>query len=331
VALLEVLGLDANAEAVYRIMLEHRKWGVAAIGQYLGLSETQVRDALDRLADLALLRQSLEEPSELRPVSPEVGLRLLLQRQELELLTRQEQVAKSQAAITALISDYAAVRFNDIRGDAEQLEGLDAIQSRLEELAHRATKECLSFMPGGGQSPQSLDASKPLDESMLARGLSVLTVYLASVRNDQATLQYAHWLTERGGEVRTTPTLPPRMVLFDREVALLPVNPDNTREGAVQLTGPGVIVALTSLFQQVWESATPIGDVPGPGHAHVTSEERELLRLLAQGITDEVAARRLGVSLRTVRRMMSAIMDRLGARSRFEAGLRASERNLLSH
>lgn len=48
------------------------------------------------------------------------------------------------------------------------------------------------------------------------------------------------------------------------------------------------------------------------------------------GLTDEVAARRLGISLRTARRMMARIMERLGAHSRFEAGLRAKERRWLS-
>jgi DNA-binding CsgD family transcriptional regulator/sugar-specific transcriptional regulator TrmB len=330
VTVLEELGLDTHAEAVYRVMLERRELGVTGISQHLGLSESKVRDALDRLADLALLRNSLDVPGELRPVSPEVGLRLLLQRQELELLARQERFAKSQAAISELISGYTAAGTDGSRDGVERLEGLDAIQRRLEELAHRATAECLSFMPGGAQSSRSLEASKPLDESMMARGLSVLTVYLASVRNDFATLQYARWLTERGGEVRTAPTLPSRMVLFDRAVALLPLNPEDTSEGAIELTGAGVLAALASLFHQVWEGATPVGDESRHSGGEVTGEERELLRLLAQGLTDEVAARRLGVSLRTVRRMMSGIMERLGARSRFEAGLRAAERQWLS-
>jgi len=43
-------------------------------------------------------------------------------------------------------------------------------------------------------------------------------------------------------------------------------------------------------------------------------------------VTDEAAARRLGVSLRTVRRWASHLADRLGARSRFQAGVRARER-----
>lgn len=324
--MLEELGLDSRAEAVYRLMLMHRDWGVREIAVSLRTSESEVRDLLSRLADLTLLRQSLDSPDEMRPVNPEVGLQLLLERQHAELLERQQRLAETKAAVSQLIADYMEVpRAGDYEG-AERLDGMDAIQSRLEKLARSAESACLSFMPGGAQSAQSLAASRPLDEHMLRRGTSVLTVYLASVRNDPATLGYARWLTEHGGEVRTVPTLPLRMVLFDYAVALVPIDLGNTRRGAVQLTVPGAVAALIALFEQVWHSAVPLGDESRRADGDLTSPERELLRLLAQGVTDEVAARELGISLRTERRMMATLMQRLGARSRFEAGMRASER-----
>lgn len=310
-------------------MLLHRECGVAQIAANLGHTEHRIRDALDQLADLALLRQSRDAPGELRPVDPEMGLRLLLERQHAQVIERQRRFAESQAAVSQLISDYTAVRHAAPSESTERLESMDSVQSRLEELAERTCSECLSFMPGGGQSLSSLAASKPLDELMLTRGKSVLTVYLDSVRNDPPTLAYARWLAEHGGTVRTTPTLPVRIVLFDREVALVPIDPENTRAGAVQLSGAGIITALVTLFEQVWTAAVPLGE---SRHAddELTGQERELLRLLSRGLTDEVAARKLGISLRTERRMMASIMERLGAHSRFEAGLRARERRWLS-
>jgi DNA-binding NarL/FixJ family response regulator len=50
---------------------------------------------------------------------------------------------------------------------------------------------------------------------------------------------------------------------------------------------------------------------------------------LAEGHTDEAIAKRLGVSHRTARRIASDLMDRLGARSRFEAGVRAVQQGWL--
>ena len=54
-----------------------------------------------------------------------------------------------------------------------------------------------------------------------------------------------------------------------------------------------------------------------------------MLRLLAGGLTDEMIARRLGVSVRTARRAASDLLSRLGARSRFQAGARAVAREWL--
>ncbi|MFS8103301.1 helix-turn-helix transcriptional regulator [Lentzea alba] len=53
-------------------------------------------------------------------------------------------------------------------------------------------------------------------------------------------------------------------------------------------------------------------------------EWKALLRLLKEGCTDEQAARRLGVSTRTVGRITAELMAQLGARSRFEAGVLAA-------
>ncbi|SDK53829.1 helix-turn-helix domain-containing protein [Nonomuraea jiangxiensis] len=56
----------------------------------------------------------------------------------------------------------------------------------------------------------------------------------------------------------------------------------------------------------------------------LSPREWQVLQLLAQGCTDEAVARNLGVSLRTVRRITADLMERLDARSRFQAGLKAA-------
>jgi DNA-binding CsgD family transcriptional regulator len=62
----------------------------------------------------------------------------------------------------------------------------------------------------------------------------------------------------------------------------------------------------------------------------LTAQESIVVRLLAEGQTDDVVARRLGVSARTVRRIVTVVMRRLDARSRFEAGVHAVQRGWLS-
>jgi DNA-binding NarL/FixJ family response regulator len=83
------------------------------------------------------------------------------------------------------------------------------------------------------------------------------------------------------------------------------------------------------LFDRLWDTGTPFGETPRRDEHDLTPQERELLMLLGIGCTDDIAARRLGISLRTVRRMSSELMNRLGARSRFEAGVRAAKEGWL--
>lgn len=229
-----------------------------------------------------------------------------------------------------MVSEFAELSPNTEVDGAERLVGMDAIQSRLEQLAHGLTRECLAILPGGALSEASLESSRPLDRRALARGIEMRSVYQDSARNDPMTLAYARWLTEQGGQVRTSPLLPPRLLIFDRTVAVVPIDPEHSRLGALCTSAPGIVASLATLFEQTWDAAVPLGaDRPRPSDSRPTATELELLKLLASGMTDEAAAKRLGVSLRTVRRQMAALMERLHATSRFEAGLKAAQQGWL--
>ncbi len=120
------------------------------------------------------------------------------------------------------------------------------------------------------------------------------------------------------------------MLIFDREAALVPIDPADTRAGALCTREPGIVASLVAVFEQAWATAVPLGAATTRDtDSTLTPGERELLTLLARGLTDEAAAKRLGIGLRTVRRQMAALMERLGAASRFEAGLRAAQRGWL--
>jgi DNA-binding CsgD family transcriptional regulator len=324
---LRAFGVDEIAEDVYQAMVRDPGLGVAELCEGLLLPERDVRAALDRLAELSLLRSSRDHPGELYPVSPDVGLTALMRRKEAELARQQQEIAAGQAAVSSMVAEYAAQRDDAARG---RLVGLDRVQTRLEQLAESAVRECLSVMPGGAQSAAGLAASRPLDRAALERGVSVRTLYQESIRNDAATLAYAHWLLDLGGEVRVRPVLPPRLVVVDAAVAIVPLDPEGSRQGAVEVRAPGVVAALIALFEQTWQLAAELDGGSGPEEdGDLTGAERELLLLLADGLTDQAAAKRLGVSLRTVRRMMAELMRRLGATSRFAAGMRVTQRGWL--
>ncbi|WP_234104863.1 helix-turn-helix domain-containing protein, partial [Streptomyces venezuelae] len=60
------------------------------------------------------------------------------------------------------------------------------------------------------------------------------------------------------------------------------------------------------------------------------SQELVIVRLLADGVKDEAIARHLGVSSRTLSRLVSGLLDTLGVQTRFQAALRITELGLLA-
>lgn len=321
--MLPTVGLDAAAEAVYRAMLGHPDEGVGELAARLGIAEGEVRAALDLLSGLALVRPASDRPASVRAASPDIGMEVLLSRQYAELALQQRRLEEARASAARLISDYADLDPQASHPGVEQLVGLDRVRDRLVALTRATREEVMTFAPDGAHTPESIRAARPLNADLLERGVRIRTIYLDSVQNSPHTAQYVEWLSGRGGQVRTVPSLPTRMIITDRSSAVIPVRSDNSGFGAVVLTGQGMLTALCSLFDTMWTSARPLGQPAVPDAFGLTVQEAAVVRFLAEGHTDQAIGNRLGVSQRTARRMATDLMERLGARSRFEFGVQA--------
>jgi DNA-binding CsgD family transcriptional regulator/sugar-specific transcriptional regulator TrmB len=306
--------------------------GAADLAAELGIAESQLREHLDALADRALVRVSQQTPGLLVPITAEAALAQLLRQQEEELAEQQRRFQEQRDQITKTVtaSLEAGDGLSDPTQRVEHVIGADAIHSRFEQLAYSTTQFIDSLLPATGLSEQMLADAWPLDAELLRRGVKVRTMYLEAVRNDQHLLTYARNLHARGAEIRTSPTLPQRLCISDRRIAVVPLKPGVRGYGVAVISAPGVIASLLELFEAVWHHAAPL-DVGNPidTATGLSDTERSLLTLLAGGATDETAAKKLGVSLRTVRRIMADLMQRLEASSRFEAGIKAAKKGWL--
>jgi len=308
-------------------MLIEPTWGVSDLSAHLGMSERQVRKALDQLADLCLLEMT-EDGQQPRVADPATRLTALLSKAEESVRDQQRQIQEARDTVTAIATAYQRRKEAP---EGVRWEGVEAVRARLRQLSHTAKRECWSFTPGGAHRPDAMSESRKINEAALARGVQILCVYQTAYRNDPDTVEYANWLTGLGGQIRTMPTVPMQMVVVDREVALLPINPTSPRHGAIEVRTPAIVVAMCALFQQVWDVAVPLSHRPASATGDASSGrlpafEQAVLRLLAEGLTDESASRRLGVSVRTLRRTIAEISAQLQSSSRFQAGVEACRR-----
>ncbi|KOT43169.1 transcriptional regulator [Streptomyces caelestis] len=305
----------------------HKEHDPDRLAAFLGIASGEVKAALDRLSELSLLAPSGDSPGALRAVNPSLGLKVLLQREQDELAWRQQRIEQNRAALAALAAEYTASGGSGSDG-TEQLDNVDEIRIRLEALAESCRHESLVFHPVGGLSEEAIEASRPLNERALARGVRFRSIYLDSAVNDRVTRAHAQWMAEHNSEIRTSPTLPMRLLIVDTTAAIVAGLPGQAGPSALLFNSRPVVLAMRALFEAYWEHAAPFhGKASSEDDPHgLTPQERKLLQLLATGLTDEAVARMLGIGVRTERRIMAELMERLGASSRFEAGVQAARR-----
>jgi hypothetical protein len=116
---------------------------------------------------------------------------------------------------------------------------------------------------------------------------------------------------------RVAPALPVEFYLMDDRLALVLLGPDR----AVLLQPCGLLDAYVKLFEGLWERALP-------AEPDGAAETRLLTSLLLSGLSDQAIARELGVSPRTAQRKLAALLQDLGAHTRFQAGVQAAIRDL---
>jgi DNA-binding CsgD family transcriptional regulator len=158
-------------------------------------------------------------------------------------------------------------------------------------------------------------------------GLRYRAIYPDTARTAPTLCRHLGAMSMAGVAVRTMPLVPMNALIIDGSVVVLPTDSTNSSVAVLRLSS--VVITASELFERVWPDAVPLSDSDVPLDTDLSGREREMLRLLSLGATDESAAAQLGISVRTVRRMVAQLMNRLGARSRFQAGVKAADRGWL--
>ncbi|WP_432151787.1 LuxR C-terminal-related transcriptional regulator [Streptomyces sp. bgisy029] len=260
----------------------------------------------------------MDEPDYFVPVSPEAAAAQLVT--PVEAVIRQQQITidRVRSDLMTLQPLYHEYRRRRRSGDAvDILDDTCTVLSVLTDIAQNCKREVLTIQPGGGRPAAVLDEAFPRDIAMLERGVSMKILYEDTARFNAPTQRYARQMERAGALVRTTRELPSRLLIFDRETAVIPL--EHSATGAVLSRQPSVVNLLLRFFEQLWSTATGFGEALDGG-APLDQVKYTIAQLLAAGHKDEFIARRLGISVRTCRRHIAEIMQQLNAESRFQAG-----------
>ncbi|MBL1103936.1 hypothetical protein JK361_04835 [Streptomyces sp. 5-8] len=132
---------------------------------------------------------------------------------------------------------------------------------------------------------------------------------------------------ENGARVRISTVDLHGMVVFDRKRILMWQSGQSRR--CVLVHSPVVVEPLIALLDAAWNGACDLDRFLHYQRNILDEKTPQILRLLGSGRKDEVAARQLGISVRTYRRCVASLMEVLGAESRFEAGVKAAALGLI--
>jgi hypothetical protein len=120
-----------------------------------------------------------------------------------------------------------------------------------------------------------------------------------------------------------------RLTVVDQRIVVAAQNGLDYHDGGTVIASP----ALARMVERsIWSDSaptTPSSSGSTTSGADLLHTEQAVLAQLVRGAKDDLAARDLGMATRTYRRVVAALMDRLAADSRFQAGYRAAKEGLL--
>ncbi|MFC1411919.1 LuxR family transcriptional regulator [Streptacidiphilus sp. N1-12] len=304
---------------------------IPSIARELGCGEDECRDAVAALIDRHVL---VPGPDGLTAVSPAVATAALVgpresanRQAESDLAAERARTERLRSRIAAVTAHYRDPHASRTSSGVDVLEDKFAVRALITDLSATCERELMACQPGGGRPPAALADALPRDLELLKRGITLRSLYQHTARFHTATQAYAETVLAAGSRIRTVAEIPGQMIIIDRQTAFLPHR--EHRFGAVVVREPSIIEYLCSAFEQAWNLGAPYQTGPAAARGAVTEMKRSILTLMANGLKDEVIAKRMGLSVRACRGHIADLLDSFGAHSRFQGGVIAAASGLL--
>ena len=275
------------------------------------------RQALDLLVDVGLLRRGGDDGL-LQPVDPasvQSQVVVPLGARGAELLTESARWADAFSELGQLYRTSPVAAVSPIT----EIHGLDNINSFIHAAVNDSRTELLTAQPHGRRPANTLAEAENRDVKALDRGVKMRTLYQHSARHSPATREYVADIVARGADVRTLDEFFRRLIVIDRQVAVVPAS-DN-HHVAIAIHDASLIAYLVDIFERSWERAQPFNLSGNQAERAIAEDVRAMtIRLLVEGHSDPASAKRLGVSTRTYAGYIAALKEEYGVQTRFQLG-----------
>ncbi|WP_217227158.1 helix-turn-helix domain-containing protein [Streptomyces anulatus] len=317
-SLLTMLGLGPDEDAVYRLLVDRPDCEpVALVGS---LSAAAVAGALDSLVERGLASADLPDSRgavRYRAASPVLALGPLLE-------SRRSALHRVESLVGDLSERHRSAQMYGAGAPVEVLTGSAAIRRRLLTMQQRATREVCTLVPKNpAPAVLTFQDNREMDSEVMGRGVTLRSVVERAWLEQPVAAALLTSSVAEGQHISVTERLPIKLVIVDRRIALLPLDPEREREPvALVVHRTGLLTALVSLFEEHFEKGWRL-TLPGTEQREESSAaaiDRQIVALLHVGLTDAAIARQLGMGHRTVQRRLHALMDEVGAATRFQLG-----------
>ncbi|HVE73804.1 MAG TPA: LuxR C-terminal-related transcriptional regulator [Mycobacteriales bacterium] len=315
---LRALGLGEEDERLYRAILEAPGTDCARLAATLGVSSAHAELTLENLIRLGLATV-LGGTKTVHPATPKSALHLLELRKRQELLEREEALDAARQEAERLVESFEHGKPREPVEMVETIHGQEEVAQRFESLQRESKHEIMMF-----DRPPYATTSDDTQHEMQARGVIYRGLYDPSALECPDQPDKLLRCVAAGEQARISTGIPLKMVIADRRVALVPLNIDQPALlSSLVVHTSSILDALILLFENLWERASPFGLAPSE-EPDLTAFDQQMLVLMAAGFNDQRVARQLGVSQRTLARRITSLTARLGAESRFQAGVAAA-------
>ncbi len=306
--------LETTAAEVYARAAEK---GPLTVNKTTFPAGTPEREAVDLLIDLGLLtqRSGSKRFHAVDPSTVQSSVVVPLGQQGAELLAESGRWADVFGELGQ------AYRRTPQRSDqpVTEIRGYANINRVLQATVADARTELLTAQPSGGRSAATLAVAAERDIRALERGVRMRTLYQHSARRSTATRDYVQAVSLHGGEVRTLDEFFNRLIVVDRELAIIPGAEGN--HVAVATHHPALVAYLTDVFERSWERARPYTDREASAVRDIAADVRAMtIRMLVEGHSDPASAKRIGVSTRTYAGYIASLKEEYGVQTRFQLG-----------